>query len=113
MRTYHLLGMAAAFMAAALPVKAQNTPESQMEQLGRGLIALPASGSGIFVSWRSLGYDAEDTSFELLRNGERLAKDLYATNYTDAAGKKTDSYQVVTVVDGIAVDTTAAVKPWA
>ncbi len=113
MRTYHLLGMAAAFMAAALPVKAQNTPESQMEQLGRGLIALPASGSGMFVSWRSLGYDAEDTSFELLRNGERLANDLYATNYTDAAGKKTDSYQVVTVVDGIAVDTTAAVKPWA
>ncbi len=113
MKTNRLLSIAVAISAAALPLEAQNTPVSQMEKLDRGLIALPASGSGMFVSWRSLGYDADDTSFELLRNGERLAKDLFATNYTDAAGKKTDSYQVVTVVGGTAVDTTAAVKPWA
>ena len=100
-------------MATAIPLQAQNTPVSQMEKLDRGLIALPAQGSGIFVSWRSMGYDAEGTTFELLKNGESLAKDLYATNYTDTKGKSSDTYQVVTVVDGISVDTTLAVRPWA
>ena len=113
MKINRLLSIAVAISATALPLEAQNTPVSQMEKLDRGLIALPASGSGMFVSWRSLGYDADDTSFELLRDGESLAKDLYATNYTDAAGKKTSSYQIVTFVGGQSVDTTAAVKPWA
>ena len=98
--------------ATANTMQAQVTPVSQMERLDRGLIALPAQGSGIFVSWRSLGYDADDTSFELLRGGTSVAKDLYATNYTDAQGKTSDQYQVVTFVGGQPVDTTAAVKPW-
>ena len=69
MKTNRLLSIAVAITATALPLEAQNTPVSQMEKLDRGLIALPASGSGMFVSWRSLGYDADDTSFELLRDG--------------------------------------------
>ena len=100
------------FAVLSLSVNAQNTPVSQMERLGRGVIAMPAASSGVFVSWRSLGYDDPSTLFEVLRNGESLAKDLYATNYTDATGKSTDRYQVVTMVNGFAVDTTQAVTPW-
>ena len=92
---------------------AQLTPVSEMERLGRGLIALPAQNQGIFVSWRFLGYDnRESTTFEILRGGKSIAKDLTVTNYRDASGKKSDTYQVVTFVDGQPVDTTAAVTPW-
>ena len=110
----HLL-MAGLFSMATTGAWAQwPTPASQMEKLDRGLIAQSVKGGqGIFVSWRFLGTDASETAFELLRNGESLAKDLFATNYTDVQGKKTDKYQVVTFVDGQPVDTTAAVTPWA
>jgi len=102
-----------AAMACTLTLQAQNTPVSQMEKLDRGLISmLPSSGRGVFTSWRSLGTDAPGTSFELLRGGESIARDLYVTNYTDKSGKSTDSYQVVTFVDGQPVDTTDAIKPW-
>ena len=98
---------------AASLCHAQQTPVSEMERLDRGLIALPAQGSGIFLSWRFLGYDSpKGTVFELLRNGQSIAQDLEITNYRDASGKRTDTYQVVTFVDGLPADTTAAVKPW-
>ncbi|MBQ8462739.1 MAG: rhamnogalacturonan lyase [Prevotella sp.] len=83
-----------------------------MEHLDRGLIALPASGSGMFVSWRSLGYDAPATTFNLLRDGETVVTDLFATNYTDAGGRTSSKYQIVTLVDGSPVDTTDVVTPW-
>ena len=89
------------------------SPSWTLEKLDRGLIALPAT-TGNYVSWRFLATDDEaTTSFELLRNGERLANDCYATNFTDPTGKRTDKYQVVTIRDGIRTDTTQAVVPWA
>ncbi len=114
MNPFKMKLFAVALAVSALPLHAQNTSQSQMEKLDRGLIALPAqSGTGNFVSWRSLGTDDEmQTQFELLRNGKSVAKDLYATNYTDAAGKRSDTYQVVTFVGDQPVDTTIAVKPW-
>ena len=89
------------------------TPQFPMEKLDRGVIALPAT-KGNFVSWRFLGTDdGAATSFELLRNGQSLARDISVTNYTDATGRTTDTYQVVTMVNGTPADTTRAVKPWA
>ena len=108
----HLL-LAAALAGATTATWAQSTPPTQLEKLDRGLIALPAaSGGGMFVSWRYLADDAPGTSFELLRNGQRVATDLYATNYTDAGAKSSDTFQVVTHAGGVAQDTTAAVRPW-
>ena len=86
-----------------------------MEQLDRGVIALSYSArGGNFISWRFLGTDDEKkTTFDLLRNGTAIAKDLYVTNYTDMQGNQArDSYQVVTKVDGEAVDTSAVATPW-
>ncbi len=83
-----------------------------MEKLDRGVMALPAT-SGNFVSWRFLGTDDDAaTSFEVLRNGQSIARDCYATNYSDTAGKPSDTYQVVTLVNGVPTDTTEAVRPW-
>ena len=93
---------------------AQNTPASQMEKLGRGLVVVPASGGGELVSWRLLGTeDDEHTTFTVLRDGSSIASDIKdATCYVDKAGSSAAGYQVVKLVDGIPVDTTAEVTPW-
>ena len=98
----------------ALPLFAQDTPVCQMENLGRGVVALPrSSGSGRFVSWRFLGTDdPERTTFTLLRNGKVVKSGLTVTNYEDASGTATSEYQVVTVVDGEPADTSKAVQAW-
>ena len=94
-------------------VNAQITPASQMEKLDRGVVALPVnSGSGNFVSWRFLGTDDDNTYFDLLRNGTTIAKDLKVTNYTDAGGNSTSSYQVKAKVNGEVVGTSESVKAW-
>ena len=105
-----LAGMAGMLSATAL---AQQTPESQMEKLDRGVVALPSSSSGNFISWRMLGTDDEDvTTFDVLRDGKTIAENQYKTNYKDAGGGQTSAYSIVTKVNGEAVDTTKAVKVW-
>ena len=111
-------GMRSLMIAAALSgcffAKAQTTPQSQMERLSRGVVALPGKSGGIFVSWRLLGTDDEyRTTFDVLCNDQVVSKDNYkTTSYQYAKGKTTDTYRVVTKVDDIPVDTTPAVKPW-
>ena len=99
---------------ATLTANAQNTPKSQMEKLDRGVVAVKvASGSGNFVSWRLLGTDDEaTTTFDLMRNQTVIARNIYATNYTDKQGSNSSTYRVVTKVNGEPVDTSLAVKAW-
>lgn len=90
------------------------TPVSQMEKIGRAPVAVPASsGKGIFLSWRFLGTDDLQTKFDVVRNGSVLKKDLTVTNFTDAYGAATSSYEIVAKVNGQEVDRTEAVTPWA
>lgn len=105
---------AALIACLAIGAQAQVSTDAQLEQLGRGVIALPAQSGGIFVSWRFLGTDSESTTFDLLRDGNVVKADIStATCHTDATGNGTCRYQVVTKVDGEAIDTTDAVAPWA
>ena len=103
-------------LLACLAIGMQGQAETenvQLEQLGRGVIAIPSQSGGIFVSWRYLGTDSESTTFDLLRDGTVIKADIATTTcHTDATGKSTHRYQVVTKVDGEAVDTTSAVAPW-
>src|SRR5574344_1315635 len=99
-----------AFSFSAL--KAQVTPTSQMEKLSRGVVAVPSASSGYFISWRLFGTDPENTSFDVLRNGVRIASLTSVTSYNDVNGFSTSKYQIVTRRAGVAVDTTAAVTPW-
>ena len=96
--------------AAAIGGSAQITPVSQMERLDRGLVVIPI-GTTRTLSWRFLGTDDESkTTFNILRDGETIVENRYETFYKDNKGGS--SYQIVTLVDGVPVDTTAAVKPW-
>ena len=61
----------AGLMSIAMYGHAQITPVSQMENLGRGVVALPSSKTGILVSWRMLGTEDENRmTFDVLRDGE-------------------------------------------
>jgi len=102
---------------AAFSSLAQVTPLSQMEKLDRGIVALPSkSGTGNFVSWRFLGYDSENTRFDLIRNGTVVATDLVVTNYEDRDWNRLSGddceYQVVAKVDGEVKETSQPVKAW-
>ncbi|SDE07247.1 carbohydrate-binding protein [Glycomyces harbinensis] len=67
-----------------------------MEDLGRGVTVVPASG-GNLVSWRLLGTDAQNTAFNVYRNGTLLNSSPItgATNYLDSGGSGTYSVAAV------------------
>ncbi len=97
----------------ALSSQAQITPQSQMEKLDRGLVAIPVSSTSSFVSWRLLGTDVKESiTFDLLRNGEAIATDLKVTNYRDANEPSGAKYQVVTKIDGQPIATSETVTTW-
>ena len=107
-------------LSALLPMgvfsqKPTDTPVSQMEKLDRGLVVIPYSLlGGHFVSWRLLGTDDANTTFELLKNGESVKSNIkQTTSVRITGGKATDKYQVVTYQNGKMVDTTPEVSPWA
>ena len=105
--------IAAMLLTASMATTAQVTPRSQMETLNRGMVAIPTSATANFVSWRLLGTDDKShTTFDLLRDGEVIASDLQQTNYNDTKATAGAKYQVVTKVDGLAVETSLPVTAW-
>ena len=100
------LGVAAC--ATAAPPAATQTGSTatiggrQMEALDRGVVAVPAEGGGMLVSWRLLGSDPQGTAFNLYRDGERItAQPLTGpTSFVDAAGSAGSTYSVRAVVNG-------------
>ncbi len=95
--------------AAAMPcASADNgrsvTPQASYdwtESLNRGLTAVPISG-GIYLSWRlqededsRFGSGTENVSFDIYRDGVKIATESDTTNYIDAGGKSTSKYAVV------------------
>lgn len=73
-----------------------------MENLSRGLVAVKTSSGSVFLSWRLLGTDTDNTAFNLYRNGVIVNANpiIGATNYTDATSVA-GSYTVKTVLNGI------------
>ncbi|WP_406621465.1 rhamnogalacturonan lyase [Bacillus atrophaeus] len=85
----------------------------QMEYLTRGLIAVKTEG-GVFVSWRFLGTDDEDTAFHLYRNGQRVSKKpiTESTNFLDPAGTLASVYRVSVVKKGFEISRTPKAAVW-
>jgi len=111
--TKHLLLLAAAILAI-------NTAfaQRQMENLGRGVVAMRKSTDSVFVSWRMLGTDPTDIGFNLYRktgtaapvklNKEPITKN---TNYSDVKPdfSKPNAYFVKPILAGKEQE---ASKPW-
>lgn len=92
--------------------KPSDTSVSQMEKLDRGLVVIPMSTSSVFVSWRLLGTDDVNTTFQLLKNGQVVKDNIYGATSLTTSGKATDEFQVVTMQNGMVTETSELVKPW-
>ena len=93
--------------------KVQAATGRQMEALDRGLVAVKTN-DGVFLSWRLLGTESYDTSFNVYRNGSLIASNISgSTNYLDTAGSSAASYYVRSLVGGSEVTQSDAVTPWA
>ena len=82
------------------PMVSQASTKRQVESLNRGLVGVKIN-QGVFLSWRLLGTDSYDTSFNIYRNGKKIAGPITdSTNYLDKGGSQNDKYFVRTVVNG-------------
>jgi FG-GAP repeat. len=92
------------------------TGHFQMENLDRGVVAVKVSG-GVYVGWRMFGYEYtgtdSDTSYNLYKDGAKLASVTDSTNYLDAAGTTSSKYTVSAVLKGTEGPQSPAVTPWA
>ena len=89
------------------------TPMEQMENIDRAPVALPASnGKGIFISWRLLGTDSPNTTFDIIRNGTTIVSGSKTTNFTDNEGTTTSSYEIAVKNNGNKTERTKAFTPW-
>jgi hypothetical protein len=89
----------------------------RMERLVRGVVAVRVTG-GNYVGWRMFGYEYSATnptsvSYNVYRNGTRLAAVTDSTNYLDASGAATSSYTVRAVIAGVEGADSEAATPWA
>ncbi len=94
--------------AATLAAMSLSTATAQQvkEKLNRAPVAVKTS-QGILVSWRSLTADPSGLTFDVYRNGTKVASAISkVTNYLDAKGSAGDTYRIVSSA-GEASETTA------
>ncbi|KUL12479.1 rhamnogalacturonan lyase [Bacillus licheniformis] len=94
------------------PVKTAAKPK-QMEHLNRGLVAVKTK-KGVFLSWRLLGTDPEETAFNLYRNGQRINSTPISssTNFLDKHGNGKSLYYVSKVLGDKEVETSPKTAVW-
>ena len=96
----------------------QKSSQFPMERLDRGLVALPAAGKGIYLSWRLLGTDSKNVCFDIERDGKVIAHHIRVTNFTDVKGSPAHSYRLISYQDEPKMDAqmqrevSKPVKPW-
>lgn len=66
----------------------------QVEYLTRGGYGIKTD-SGVYLSWRLLGTEPIDQTFDIYRGDIKIQDGIDATNYTDSGGQAGDIYKVV------------------
>ncbi|MEK4664254.1 rhamnogalacturonan lyase [Priestia sp. FSL H7-0729] len=84
-----------------------------MEYLDRGVVAVK-TGTGVFVSWRLLGTEGSNVSFNVYRDGTKVNATpiTNSTNLQDASGTSSSKYTVRAVVSGTEQAASTAVSVW-
>lgn len=85
----------------------------QLEFLDRGVVAVK-TGTGVFVSWRLLGTEGSNVSFNVYRDGTKVNASpiTNSTNLQDASGTSSSKYTVRAVVGGTEQSASAAASVW-
>jgi len=108
-RTSAIIAIGLIFLLAG-PVVAQR----QMEDLDRGVVAIPQAYGQVFVSWRLLGTDPEGIAFNVYHGETRVNRNPLtgATNLLDTSGTAEATYTVRAVIDGTEAEPSAPAKVW-
>lgn len=85
----------------------------QMERLDRGVVAVKVS-NGVFVSWRMLGNEPAEVSYNLYRGSTKVnsAPITGATNYVDRNGTTGSTYTVRAIINGVEQGPSPAANVW-
>ena len=83
------------------------------DKVDRGLVAVPGQSGGNFISWRVLGEEYYDVTYNLYCNGSLLKEGLKVSNYSHSGGNASSKYQVAAVVKGVEQQKSAEVTRWA
>lgn len=105
--------------SAVLRTPVARAPRPQLEELGRGLVAV-CTPDGVFLSWRLLRHEVNgftDTGlagadFVVYKNGVYADTVTDRTSWRDALGSSTDRYAVAAVYAGAEQPPCAEVSPW-
>lgn len=94
--------LVAAGLTALTPGTAEAATARQVEALDRGVISV-YTGSGNLVSWRWLGTDPNDVSFNVYRAGTKVNSTPItgSTNYFHSGAPNSADYTVRAVVGGV------------
>ncbi|WP_437768118.1 rhamnogalacturonan lyase [Sorangium sp. So ce764] len=86
---------------------------AQMEDLDRGLVAVPTDG-GTYVGFRLFGYDPDDIAFNVYRDGAKVnaAPLTDSTNLVDRGGSPSSVYTVRPVVGGVEQGESESAPVW-
>ncbi len=87
--------------------------QRQIEDLDRGLLAIK-TGSGVYISWRVLGYEYLNTSYNIYRESTKLNTEPItgATCYTDIGGTTDNEYSIAAIINNVEQPKSATVKAW-
>ena len=69
------------------------------DKLDRGLVAMKVN-SGVYLSWRLLGSEYYDVTYNVYKDGTLIKSGLTTSNYSDTSGSQTSTYTVSAVVRG-------------
>nr|WP_277611382.1 rhamnogalacturonan lyase [Streptomyces scabichelini] len=97
--------LAAAGLTALTAASAEAAVGRQVEGLDRGVVSVH-TGSGNLVSWRWLGTDPGNVSFNVYRGGTKVNSTPItdATNYFHSGAPNSADYTVRAIVDGVEQD---------
>jgi hypothetical protein len=89
----------------------------QMENLNRGVVAVKVA-TGVYVGWRMFGYEYDkanpsNISYNVYRDGAKIASVTNSTNYTDTAGTTSSTYTVRAVLGSVEQGPSESAKTWA
>ncbi len=84
-----------------------------MEKLNHGLVAVKTS-EGVFVSWRVLGWETENVSYNIYRDGALVNSSPVtgASNLLDAGGTSGSTYSIKTIIKGAEQETEESATVW-
>lgn len=95
-----ILSMILSLNSFIVSAAGESGSKRRMEYLTRGAIGANINGN-IYLSWRLLGTEPMDTTFNIYRDNEKIVSNLNNTNYTDIGGNVYGSYQIAAVINGV------------